>query len=54
MQNRFSQQIVEKFHRNEEIVAVRDIATREFKMNDNKIFLLFHYADGNTFLKNNF
>lgn len=41
----FQQNIIEKFQRNEEKVAVRDIATREFKMNDNKIFLLFHYAD---------
>uniref|UniRef100_A0A336LWC1 Dynein regulatory complex subunit 7 n=1 Tax=Culicoides sonorensis TaxID=179676 RepID=A0A336LWC1_CULSO len=36
-------QITEKFHRNPKLQAIRDIAIRHFYLNENKIFLQFHY-----------
>lgn len=39
------QSIIEKFRRNENKIAVQDIAIRNYKMNENKICLQFHYAE---------
>lgn len=36
-------QITEKFHRDTNIPAIRDIAIRHFYLNEQKIFLQFHY-----------
>lgn len=40
------QKIIEKFHRNEEVVADRDIARREFDISNEEINLNYHYAEG--------
>lgn len=37
------QKIVEKYHRNKEIPAYKDIAEREFTMIENEIRIKFHY-----------
>ncbi|KAG8311013.1 hypothetical protein J6590_051543 [Homalodisca vitripennis] len=38
--------IIEKFHRNEELVADRDIARREFDITNEEININYHYAEG--------
>ena len=51
------QKIVEKFHRNDEVPASKDIAVREFDFVENEIRLTYHYSEGQytqatrTFLK---
>ncbi|KMQ90893.1 coiled-coil domain-containing protein lobo-like protein [Lasius niger] len=37
------QKIIEKYHRNEEIPACKDVAVREFAMIENEIRIKFHY-----------
>lgn len=41
-----SQKIIEKFSRNPELVADRDIARREFDIMNEEIHINYHYADG--------
>ncbi|XP_028050974.2 dynein regulatory complex subunit 7 [Monomorium pharaonis] len=38
--------IIEKYHRNKEIPACKDIAVREFAMIENEISIKFHYEQG--------
>ena len=40
------QKIIEKFHRNEKIPASKNIAIREFAINENEIRLKFHLEKG--------
>lgn len=40
------QKIVEKFHRNESIPPIKDIATREFDFVDEEIRLTYHFSKG--------
>jgi len=40
------QKITEKYHRNKEILACKDIAEREFTMTENEIRIKFHYNEG--------
>lgn len=40
------QKIIEKFHRDEAVVADRDIARREFDISNEEFNLNYHYAEG--------
>lgn len=41
----YLQNIIEKFHRKEDKIAVQDISIRHFNRDDNKIFVQFHYSE---------